>query len=569
MNINNINLFIKTFRSWGYPDNFIAGLGGNWAIETAHSFEPNQVQLSYLKKFGTCDNYVKLVDSESQDFNNDRVGFGYSQLTSVGRKTGYNNYRQNKGVSVADSLTQFEWANKEIYSTGYANVRKAIKRNWNIADCARVICTDFERPASMQKDVATKEAAIQKRITEAENFYKTYMGENGMSSFEVKKCIFTNNDCYKDAWKMAPVGIIVHSTGANNPALKRYVQPDDGILGKNTNNNHWNKSGTSKCVHAFIGKDKNGVIRCYQTLPWNYCSWGIGRGKKGSYNYPATKKYPNDQPYIQFEICEDSLTDASYFNQVMDCAQELCVYLMKLYPAIKLENVISHHEGYIRGMGSGHSDCDHWLSKFGKTMDWFRSCVQNKLGESTTATSEQTTTAKNTTTTTSYQNGDVIELVSGATYYNGKAVPNWVLKSTLYYRGTNKNGIIISTKKTGAVTGTVKPEMIKGSTPTTTSASTMASVATDSVNVAVKSTKIDYAKSYDAKLKGTYKTTTAVNIRSGAGAIKTKLCTLPSGTAVIMNGYYTAYLGVKWYLISFTANNKSYSGFIHSKYIKK
>ena len=36
---------------------------------------------------------------------------------------------------------------------------------------------------------------------------------------------------------MTPKGIMVHSTGAENPWLKRYVGPDDGLLGKNQYNN--------------------------------------------------------------------------------------------------------------------------------------------------------------------------------------------------------------------------------------------------------------------------------------------------------------------------------------------
>ena len=34
---------------------------------------------------------------------------------------------------------------------------------------------------------------------------------------------------------------MVHSTGANNPYLRRYVQPDDGELGKNRYDNDWNR----------------------------------------------------------------------------------------------------------------------------------------------------------------------------------------------------------------------------------------------------------------------------------------------------------------------------------------
>lgn len=69
------------------------------------------------------------------------------------------------------------------------------------------------------------------------------------------KLIFTNNDCYKAGKTMTPKGIMVHSTGANNPNLKRYVGPDDGLLGVNQYGNHWNQHMDRQvCVHAFIGK---------------------------------------------------------------------------------------------------------------------------------------------------------------------------------------------------------------------------------------------------------------------------------------------------------------------------
>lgn len=54
------------------------------------------------------------------------------------------------------------------------------------------------------------------------------------------KLILTENACYKAGEKIAVKGIMVHSTGANNPWLKRYVGPDDGKLGKNQYGNHWN-----------------------------------------------------------------------------------------------------------------------------------------------------------------------------------------------------------------------------------------------------------------------------------------------------------------------------------------
>ena len=150
----------------------------------------------------------------------------------------------------------------------------------------------------------------------------------------LKKLILVNNECYKARKTIVPKGIMVHSTGANNPNLKRYVGPDDGLLGKNKYNNHWNQSrpnGRQVCVHAFIGKLADGTIATYQTLPWNHRGWHAG-GKA------------NDT-HIGFEICEDSLMDASYFNKVYKEAVELCVSLCKLYKLTE-RDIIGHYEGF-------------------------------------------------------------------------------------------------------------------------------------------------------------------------------------------------------------------------------
>lgn len=69
-------------------------------------------------------------------------------------------------------------------------------------------------------------------------------------------------------------------------------------------------------------------------------------------------------------------------------------------------------------------------------------------------------TTASTPTKKELKEGDVITLKAGTTYYNGKKIPSWVFKSTLYYRGTNDRGVIFSTKKTGAVTGVVKAENV-------------------------------------------------------------------------------------------------------------
>ena len=78
---------------------------------------------------------------------------------------------------------------------------------------------------------------------------------------------------------------MVHSTGANNPWLNRYVAPDDGLLGKNRYGNHWNQAMDRQvCVHGFIGKLADGPIATYQTLPGEQVGWHSGGCANGTHN---------------------------------------------------------------------------------------------------------------------------------------------------------------------------------------------------------------------------------------------------------------------------------------------
>lgn len=187
----------------------------------------------------------------------------------------------------------------------------------------------------------------------------------------LRKCLLTDNDCYRAGRTITPKGVMIHSTGANNPNLRRYVQPDDGKLGSNPNGNHWNRSGVDKCVHAMIGKLADGTVAVYQTLPWNWRGWHAGNGSPSANN-----------THIAFEICEDGLGDRSYFAQVYQAAVELTAYLCRLYRLDPLQDgvVICHAEGHRRGWASNHGDVEHWFPKMGKSMDDFRADVAKMLG---------------------------------------------------------------------------------------------------------------------------------------------------------------------------------------------
>jgi len=149
-------------------------------------------------------------------------------------------------------------------------------------------------------------------------------------------------------------GIIVHSTGCNQPKIEPFT-------------NAWNTAASGVCVHGIIGIGPQG-FGTYQLIPWDKYVGGCGRGSKGTYN----------DDHIQFEICEDGLTDRAYFNKVYREAVELCAYLCNLYK-LSPSTIVCHSEACALGYASNHADVMHWFPRFGKTMDDFRADVKKIL----------------------------------------------------------------------------------------------------------------------------------------------------------------------------------------------
>ena len=197
-------------------------------------------------------------------------------------------------------------------------------------------------------------------------------------------CMMTQSTCYKGTRKFTPKGVLWHSTGANTPNLKRYVQPDDNApdragwlakLGKNQYNNDWNHINREAGLNFWIGKLADGTVTAVQTMPWDYRPWGCGSGSKGSCN----------DTHIQFEICEDALTNADYFNACYKEACEMTAYLCKKfgidpkgtidYKGLKVPTIIDHTGSHALGLGSNHGDIQHWSKRYGKTMENVRNDV--------------------------------------------------------------------------------------------------------------------------------------------------------------------------------------------------
>jgi peptidoglycan hydrolase-like protein with peptidoglycan-binding domain len=215
-------------------------------------------------------------------------------------------------------------------------------------------------------------------------------------------CMMTQSTCYKGTRKFTPKGVLWHSTGANNPWLKRYVQPDDNaanrsellnLLGKNQYGNDWNHIEREAGLNFWIGKLADGTVAAVQTMPWDYRPWGCGSGNNGSCN----------NTHIQFEICEDSLNDKSYWEAVYKEACEMTAYLCKMFGidpkgttvcnGVTVPTIIDHTGSHALGLGSNHGDVQHWSRKYGKTMENVRNDVAAILaGDGVSVTPVEPTT---------------------------------------------------------------------------------------------------------------------------------------------------------------------------------
>ena len=526
------------FKAKGLNDFGIAGLMGNLYAESG--FKPCNLQNTYEKSLNMTDaTYTAAVDSGAYtNFVNDSAGYGLAQWTYWSRKKAMLEYHQKAGKSIGDLTTQLGFLAYELTTNYSTSVWKVLKEATSVLEASNAVLLKFERPADQSVTAQNKRAEMGQKYYDA---YATKTPVQEEAKVEMPKesvngkmkysstnkplvCMQTNSTCYQGTRTMDIKGVLWHSTGANNPNLKRYIQPSDDaadrkewlkLLGENQYKNDWNHTSHQAGLNCWIGKLADGTVTTVQTMPWDYRPWGCGSGSKGSCN----------NGWIQFEICEDGLTDKTYFEKVYKEACEITAYLCKLYNlnpkgtvdynGVKVPVILCHDDSHELGFGSNHGDVNHWFPKFGKSMSTVRDDVAALLGNGTTETTQPKEPVTTTTTyyrirktwkdaasqkgaytslanakkhvdelgagwyvfddsgnvvypevaenvtTSAFKVGDTVRLMEGATYTNGGKIATWIFNSKLYVRDIRKNGdIVFSTLKTGDVTGVVSPNYL-------------------------------------------------------------------------------------------------------------
>lgn len=385
----------KFLKSQGMTDAGAAGMMGNIYAESA--LNPINLQNSYEKKLGYTDaTYTAAVDSgKYTNFVRDSAGYGLCQWTYWSRKEALLAFCKAAGTSVGDLNSQLGFLMKEL-TAGYSGVLSVLRSTTSVREASDAVLLNFEKPASVGANATQKqrEETCLKRAGYAQTYYDQFAKANTQKGGAMKYsdankplvCMQTQSTCYKGTRTMDVKGVLWHSTGAENPWLKRYVQPSDddpnkaallNLLGKNAYGNDWNHVYREAGLNCWVGKLADGSVTTVQTMPWNYRPWGCGVAYK---NGPSC-----NTGWIQFEICEDNLKDESYFNAVYKEACEITAYLCKLYNidpygtvkvnGIAVPTILCHQDSYRLGMGGNHSDVYHWFDRYGKTMEDVRNDV--------------------------------------------------------------------------------------------------------------------------------------------------------------------------------------------------
>ena len=182
--------------------------------------------------------------------------------------------------------------------------------------------------------------------------------------------ILTKNPCYKAGKKITVKGLMLHSVGCPQPSAAVFI--------KNWNSESYDRA----CVHGFIdGND--GTI--YQTLPWNHRGWHGGGSSNNTHIgvemcEPACIKYTGGATFT----CSDMVTAKAVAKRTYEAAVELFAFLCKEYSLDPTADgvIISHAEGYKRGIASNHGDPEHLWKQLntGYTMDSFRQDVKAAMG---------------------------------------------------------------------------------------------------------------------------------------------------------------------------------------------
>lgn len=185
--------------------------------------------------------------------------------------------------------------------------------------------------------------------------------------------IMERNDCFRVGRQTPKSWLMIHSTAEPG------VRAEEWYDLWNRSCELGDKDAKEVAVHFFLD---DGSI--WQYLPISTRSWHCG-GRANNFCVsieicePKSISYDSEHRNI-VEYNPKDPENQRYFEACWRNAVSLCACLCRKY-GISPVQIISHNEGHVNGVASGHVDPEHWWKFHGKNMDMFRKDVLKEFSE--------------------------------------------------------------------------------------------------------------------------------------------------------------------------------------------
>lgn len=504
----------------------VAGLMGNLYAESG--LNPKNLQNTFEKKLGmTDDSYTAAVDANTYaNFAKDGAGYGLAQWTYSARKLNLLTYAKGKKVSIGDLDAQLEFLVKEL--AGYTSVIKAIKEAKSVKEASDIVLTKYERPADQSDNTKTKRASYGLKYyeqfnKEEENVmvdYSKYINSTGThyiansGSDERKKYSGgaagdqTGHEWELKAWYSRPWTHVFRYEKDPAVGMKLAELGCAAALNNNIGYDQYQRTTYWKQLQA-VGYDPAKItVKCEED-----CSAGTAANVKAA-GYLLDIKALQDVSSSMTSRNTVSQLKAAGFTILT--ASKYTASTSYLLPGdiLLYEN---HHVAInvTKGKKATSIVVPVTPSKPAATLP----VIGTAVAKATMFVRPSATSSSNYGTISKGKTVEVVELLA-----NGWMKIIWPSAPEGYAYTSNKNNQYYTYTKLQV---TETPANI------------------------------------------IYKTTGRVNVRQKPGTSGQVVVTLPMGFKVNYAGKSENIQGVKWHYATFVYNNKTYTGYISSKYLKK
>lgn len=477
--MSNSKIIWDFLKKEGFSDYGVAGLMGN--LDAESGLIPTNLQNTYNTSLGLTDaQYTAKVDDGSYtNFVKDQAGYGLAQWTYWSRKEKLLNYAQSKKKSIGDLEMQLEFLVKELKESYLNSVYNILVNATTVQQASDVVLMNFERPANAANQKS-------KRASMGQVYYNKYakgVENTTMAANTYKKGQKTKLSTHFDSTEFDCHGNGCCSETIVNPKLVEYVQKIRDHFGKSITvtsgyrcaTHNKNIGGATGSRHS---KGDAADIVVSGVTPAEVAKYAESIGIKGIGLYETNA----DGHFTHIDTRDVKAFWYGQSEAKRTTFGGTSTTTTTITPVITSNNLVFGSEGdkvkelqnnliklgYDLGKNGADGDfgtktltaVKNFQQKYKLTVDGIVGPATEKaIKEAIKAMEEnKIITPEEEKKEEEFKVGDLVKLLPGSTFADGKAIPQWVINSKIYIRSSvNRNDMVtFSISKTGAITGSTK-----------------------------------------------------------------------------------------------------------------